>query len=69
MWTNPPIGSAFTICCMTAFEPTAFPLHDDAWYQSRLALPRGKRRVVIDTDCANEIDDQFALAWALCLTE
>ncbi|MFU8882647.1 MAG: nucleoside hydrolase [Rhodobacterales bacterium] len=22
-------------------------------------------RVVIDTDCANEIDDQFALAWAL----
>jgi purine nucleosidase len=54
---------------MTAPDLPAFPTHDDAWYQSRLALPRGKRRVVIDTDCANEIDDQFALAWALCLTE
>lgn len=31
----------------------------------RLAEPRGPVRVVIDTDCANEIDDQFALAWAL----
>lgn len=29
-------------------------------------LTRGKKpRVVIDTDAANEIDDQFALAWAL----
>ena len=26
-------------------------------------------RVVIDTDCANEIDDQFALAWALLSPE
>lgn len=26
-------------------------------------------RVVIDTDCANEIDDQFALAWALLAPE
>ncbi len=30
-----------------------------------LAVPTGRRRVVIDTDTANEIDDQFALAWAL----
>ncbi|MFU8866141.1 MAG: nucleoside hydrolase [Rhodobacterales bacterium] len=27
--------------------------------------PTEPLRVVIDTDCANEIDDQFALAWAL----
>ena len=27
--------------------------------------PEGPLRVVIDTDTANEIDDQFALAWAL----
>lgn len=40
-------------------------MHDDAWYESRLALPRGRPRVVIDTDAANEIDDAFALAWAL----
>jgi len=39
--------------------------HTDAWYRTRLAVPGGRVRVVIDTDCANEIDDQFALAWAL----
>jgi purine nucleosidase len=42
-----------------------FPRHDDAWYRARLAPPRGRPRIVIDTDAANEIDDQFALAWAL----
>lgn len=31
----------------------------------RLAPPMGQVRVVIDTDTANEIDDQFALAPAL----
>ena len=39
--------------------------HDDAWYRTRLADPSLQPRVVIDTDAANEIDDQFALAWAL----
>ncbi|MCK7496611.1 MAG: hypothetical protein MZW92_41140 [Comamonadaceae bacterium] len=41
-----------------------------AWYAERLAEPRagvGRPRVVIDTDAANEIDDQFALAWARLL--
>lgn len=36
-----------------------------AWYQQRLAPPTGLVRVVIDTDAANEIDDQFAIAWAM----
>jgi inosine-uridine nucleoside N-ribohydrolase len=42
-----------------------------AWYTERLAPPRpGSRpRVVIDTDAANEIDDQYALAWALLSPE
>lgn len=31
----------------------------------RLPEPEGKLRIVIDTDAKNEIDDQFALAWAL----
>jgi inosine-uridine nucleoside N-ribohydrolase len=44
---------------------TEFPQHNDDWYRARLALPQGRPRVVIDTDAANEIDDQFALAWAL----
>lgn len=38
---------------------------DDDWYRARLAEPQGPVRLVIDTDAANEIDDQFALAWAL----
>jgi purine nucleosidase len=41
---------------------------DDAWTRERLADPPAlplRVRVVIDTDAANEIDDQFALAWAL----
>jgi purine nucleosidase len=40
-----------------------------AWREQRLAPPRGRPRVIIDTDTANEIDDQFALAWALLSPE
>jgi purine nucleosidase len=38
---------------------------------ARLAPPRAgtRPRIVIDTDAANEIDDQFALAWALLAPE
>jgi len=39
------------------------------WYASRLAAPGTRPRIVIDTDAANEIDDQFALAWALLSPE
>ena len=42
-----------------------FPRLDEARMRQLLSLPRGKRRVVFDTDTKNEIDDQFALAWAL----
>lgn len=42
-----------------------FPKLSDALYQSRLAHPGLTARVIIDTDTANEIDDQYALAWAL----
>lgn len=31
----------------------------------RLRYPLGKLRVIIDTDAYNEVDDQFAIAWAL----
>lgn len=46
-----------------------FPRHDDAWMRERLQPPTGRPRVVIDTDAANEIDDQFAIAWALQSTD
>ncbi len=42
-----------------------FPELDDVTRRSRLEPPSGKVSVVIDTDTANEIDDQFTLAWAL----
>lgn len=38
---------------------TAGPVH------RRLDPPGGRVRLLIDTDAANEIDDQFAIAWAL----
>ena len=44
---------------------TVIPTHDHAWYAQRLALPSGRLQMVVDTDAANEIDDQFALAWVL----
>lgn len=45
---------------------TFAPLSADLM-KKRLALPTGKApaRLLIDTDAANEIDDQYALAWAL----
>jgi hypothetical protein len=27
--------------------------------------PKGRNKIILDTDTANEIDDQFALAWTL----
>ena len=35
----------------------------------KLQFPSGKLRCVIDTDAYNEVDDQFAIAWALRATE
>lgn len=35
----------------------------------RLNVPSGRLRLVIDTDAKNEVDDQFAIAWALRSTE
>jgi purine nucleosidase len=44
---------------------TISPAMPADWYLERLRLPQGKVNVVIDADAANEIDDQFAVAWAL----
>ena len=49
---------------MTTPQPIHPPLSPAA-YEQRLSLPTGRIQLVIDTDAANEIDDQFALAWAL----
>ena len=42
-----------------------FPKLSDDQMKRRLQPPTEPVRCVIDTDCRNEIDDQFALAWAL----
>ncbi len=41
-----------------------FPKLSDEHYQRILREPTGRVRCVIDTDTRNEIDDQYALAWA-----
>jgi len=46
-----------------------FPVIDPAARLKMLEPPTGKVAVVFDTDTANEIDDQFALAWALLTPE
>lgn len=46
-----------------------FPKLSNAEIQQRLSHPQGKVDVVIDTDAFNEVDDQFALAYALLSPE
>ena len=38
---------------------------DDKTRRQKLSVPPGKIRLVIDSDAKNEIDDQFAISWAL----
>lgn len=49
--------------------PSPFPELDPALRLARLSPPAGRVPVVVDTDTANEIDDQFALAWAALAPE
>jgi len=46
-----------------------FPTLDRSLMERRLGRPGPNPRVIIDTDTANEIDDQYALAWALLSPE
>ena len=47
----------------------AFPVIDEAVRLGMLRPPAGRVRVVIDTDTFNEVDDQFAIAYALMSEE
>jgi hypothetical protein len=46
-----------------------FPRLDESFRLNRLEPPQGKVRMVLDTDTYNEIDDQFALAYAFLSKE
>ncbi|GHU83507.1 hypothetical protein FACS1894196_3510 [Clostridia bacterium] len=43
----------------------SYPKLEEKFIEKRLAPPLGRVRAVLDTDAFNEVDDQFALAWAL----
>ena len=42
-----------------------FPKLTDEFIKNRLIMPVGKVPCVIDTDTYNEVDDQFAVSWAM----
>ncbi len=46
-----------------------FPQLTKAQMRQQLEPPSGKVRLIIDTDTHNEIDDQYAIAWALLSQE
>ena len=46
-----------------------FPYISDERRKEMLAPQPGRVRVVIDTDAANEVDDQFAITWGLLSPE
>lgn len=42
-----------------------FPTLSAELLKERLRIPSGKLRLVIDSDTKNEVDDQFAISWAI----
>ena len=52
-----------------ALPVSPFPSSSDEWRLARLRLPDRPVQVVIDTDTYNEVDDQFAIAYALLSPE
>lgn len=61
------------VLILLSFQMTSFcqdfPRINEADRISRLNPPNGKIRMVLDTDTYNEVDDQFALAYALLSPE
>ena len=46
-----------------------FPMLSDDERNKKLNVPSGKIHLIIDTDAKNEVDDQFAVSWALRSSE
>ena len=44
---------------------TVFPKLTEEELSEKLNIPAGKIHLIIDTDAKNEVDDQFAVSWAL----
>ena len=58
------VSIIISLLFMTASIAQNFPKMDETLRLKKLEPPKGKVRMVLDTDTYNEIDDQFALAYA-----
>lgn len=59
----------FSLFLFTVSNAQQFPKLDETFRLNQLKAPTGKVRMVIDTDTYNEVDDQFALAYAFLSKE
>jgi purine nucleosidase len=57
------------IFAILSLNAQTFPKLDEAFRIKQLQQPTGKIRMVLDTDTYNEVDDQFALAYAVLSPE
>ena len=60
---------SFIISVFSTVLAQSFPSLSEEQLLQRLRVPDGKVRVVLDTDTYNEIDDQFAVVYALLSPE
>ncbi|HRX11770.1 MAG TPA: nucleoside hydrolase [Draconibacterium sp.] len=60
-----PILSVFFVFVLVVVNAQNYPKIDEAVRIKKLTPPTGKIKMVLDTDTYNEVDDQFALAYAL----
>jgi inosine-uridine nucleoside N-ribohydrolase len=59
----------FAVLISAGTNAQTFPKIDEAVRIKKLAPPTGKIKMVLDTDTYNEVDDQFALVYALLSPE
>ncbi len=59
----------FTIFIFSVSNAQQFPKLDETFRINQLKAPTGKVRMILDTDTYNEVDDQFALAYAFLSKE
>lgn len=59
----------FSLFLFTVSNAQQFPKLDETFRLNQLKAPTGKVRMVLDTDTYNEVDDQFALAYAFLSKE
>lgn len=64
MKTTFALAILFYFACFSAIAQT-YPELDEGFRLKQLEPPTGKIRMVLDTDTYNEVDDQFALAYAV----